>query len=102
MNESSWGFVSIGALGYVGDLGTLNDIIKIMNGSKNADFRYEAARAIGNIFSRNTSFVPNLIELSKQPNDGFLYLHALKDMLSFLQREVPELETIIRFIFSKA
>lgn len=84
MNESSWGFVSIGALGYIGDLGTLNDIVKIMNASKNADFRHEAARAIGNIVSRNTSYVINLIELSKQPNDGFLYLHAIKEMLSFL------------------
>lgn len=36
--------------------------------SKNHDFKFEGARAIGNIASRHSQYSLKLIELSKQPN----------------------------------
>lgn len=52
IDDSKWGLVSLGALGYVGDLSTIEDIKKMIATSKNHDFKFEGARSIGNIASR--------------------------------------------------
>lgn len=68
INETKWGLVCLGALGYIGDLSTIDQIHKIILNSQNHDFKFEGARAIGNIASRHPEYAFKLIELSKQPN----------------------------------
>ncbi len=68
INDSKWGMVSLGSLGYVGNLKTIQDINKMIATSKNHDFKFEGARAIGNIASRYPEYSLKLIELSKQAN----------------------------------
>lgn len=61
VNETRWGIISLGALGYVGDLSTVDKIQKIMSTNNNHDLKFEGARSIGNIVSRHPEFAPRLI-----------------------------------------
>jgi hypothetical protein len=49
-----------------------------MGNSQNHELKLEGARAIGNIASRYPKYSPELIKLSRQQNEGYLYLQALK------------------------
>lgn len=53
VNETRWGLVCLGALGYVGDLSTIDKIQKLIINNQNHDFKFEGARSIGNIASRH-------------------------------------------------
>ena len=86
----------------MGDLSTIDKIQKIIHSNQNHDFKFEGARAIGNIASRYPDFAFNLIELSKQSQEGYLYLQALKELLSFRTTEFANIEKIIHFLFAKA
>lgn len=89
-------------MGYVGDLSTIDQIQKIIHNHQNHDFKFEGARSIGNIASRYPEFAFKLIEFSKQPHEGYLYLQALKELLSFREADFPNMDKIIHFLFSKA
>ena len=102
INETRWGLVCLGAVGYVGDLSTIDQIQKIIHNHQNHDFKFEGARSIGNIASRYPEFAFKLIEFSKQPHEGYLYLQALKELLSFREADFPNMDKIIHFLFSKA
>lgn len=102
INDTRWGLVCLGAVGYVGDLVTIGQIQKIIHTNPNHDFKFEGARAIGNIASRFPNFAFNLIDFSKQQPEGYLYLQALKEMLSFRVTDFENIEKVIHFLFSKA
>lgn len=68
----------MGALGYVGDLSTIDQIQKFFINNQNHDLKFEGARSIGNISSRYPEYAAKLIDLSRKSSEGYLYLHALK------------------------
>jgi hypothetical protein len=62
VDESSWGRILIGALGYIGDDKTLPTLFKLLESSKADENRYAVCSAIGNIVSKNQSvLVPKLM-----------------------------------------
>lgn len=52
-DDTNWGRLIVGALGYVGDENTLGPLFKLLEGLKVEENKYAVCAAIGNIVSRN-------------------------------------------------
>ena len=52
IDESSWGRILVGALGYIGDESILPSLFKLLNNFRVDENRYAVCGAIGNVVSR--------------------------------------------------
>lgn len=57
VDESKWGLICLGALGYVGNLASAKYLTDSILNHKNEEFRLVSASALGNVASRNQSLV---------------------------------------------
>jgi hypothetical protein len=52
IDESKWGLICLGSLGYIGNLASSKYLIDTILTHKNEEFKLQAANALGNIASR--------------------------------------------------
>ena len=53
INESKWGIICLGAIGYAGNETTAKFLTDLILNNKNDEFKLHAASALGNIASRH-------------------------------------------------
>ena len=84
INESKWGLICLGALGYVGGLASAKYLTDNILNNKNEEFRLQAASTLGNIASRfEESLVPEITTLAEKSGDFYIFIHSLKEYLNF-------------------
>ena len=99
IDESNWGRVLIGALGYVGDEQTLENLFKMLDSFKGDENRYAVCSAIGNIVSRNQSkLVPQLMQIAGTVKDVYLYIYIFKEMIGYNSKSFDQLKRLIEWL----
>jgi len=84
VDETLWGRIMLGAVGYIGNQSTVDKLFQIINKTTVDETKFEACRSIGNIISRDQNkYVSQLIERSDKSNDIYIYIYIFKEMLSF-------------------
>lgn len=79
INESKWGLICLGALGYVGSLASAKYLTDNISNNKNEEFRLQAASALGNISSRfEESLIPEITSLAEKSGDFYIFIYSLK------------------------
>jgi hypothetical protein len=95
--------VLIGALGYVGDEGTLPALFKMLESSKADENRYAVCGAIGNIVSREQDkLVGKLMETANQVKDVYLYIYIFKEMIGYNSQPFAQLPQLIEWLLRKS
>ena len=62
IDETSWGRIMLGSLGYIGNENTISRLFEIIDKTLIDETRFEACGAVGNIASKNQDkYVPQLI-----------------------------------------
>ena len=96
INESNWGRVMIGALGYVGDETTLASLFQLLENFKIDELKYAVCSSIGNIISRNQSnLVPQIMHIANSSKDVYLYIYIFKEMISYNSSPLNHLSQLI-------
>ena len=60
ISDNSWGLTCLGALGYLGNLKTVEYLLNLVETSKSDDIKFSAARAVANITSRHPDLLNRL------------------------------------------
>lgn len=103
IDESSWGRILIGALGYIGNEKTLNLLFKFMNEFKADESRFETASAIGNIVSRNQDkLVPELVAKANTVKDVYMFIYIFKEMLTYNVKTFGYITELIEWLLLKS
>lgn len=103
LDESAWGRVLIGAMGYIGTEATISKLFRLMGLFKSEESRFEVCSAIGNIASRNQdSLVEKLIADADKANDIYSYIFIFKEMLCYNERPFKALIPLIRWLFARS